>query len=190
MQVSYSSLFVCFDLYPRHIAPALMLQRTPPQADQDRKDEPVFGAGILSRLRCKTAFLSRQKHDVKSGAFPLCQLQIGTGKLHPELVSEWSEKNLPLTPDEYRYKCIELAMIWHYNKRKRNGNPLYATACVKNILIADVVSVPRSLKRTVHNPYTSMIEDEMLQRLEQSRESSKNGNYRNADDVISDMREK
>ena len=94
MQVSYSSLFVCFDLYPRHIAPALMLQRTPPQADQDRKDEPVFGAGILSRLRCK---------------------------LHPELVSEWSEKNLPLTPDEYRYKCIELAMIWHYNKRKRNG---------------------------------------------------------------------
>ena len=71
MQVSYSSLFVCFDLYPRHIAPALMLQRTPPQADQDRKDEPVFGAGILSRLRCKTAFLSRQKHDVKSGAFPL-----------------------------------------------------------------------------------------------------------------------
>ena len=38
MQVSYSSLFVCFDLYPRHIAPALMLQRTPPQADQDRKD--------------------------------------------------------------------------------------------------------------------------------------------------------
>ena len=87
MQVSYSSLFVCFDLYPRHIAPALMLQRTPPQADQDRKDEPVFGAG----------------------------------KLHPELVSEWSEKNLPLTPDEYRYKCIELAMIWHYNKRKRNG---------------------------------------------------------------------
>ena len=140
MQVSYSSLFVCFDLYPRHIAPALMLQRTPPQADQDRKDEPVFGAGILSRLRCKTAFLSRQKHDVKSGAFPLCQLQIGTGKLHPELVSEWSEKNLPLTPDEYRYKC--------------------------------------------------MIEDEMLQRLEQSRESSKNGNYRNADDVISDMREK
>ena len=121
MQVSYSSLFVCFDLYPRHIGPALMLQRTPPQADQDRKDEPVFGAGILSRLRCKTAFLSRQKHDVKSGAFPLCQLQIGTGKLHPELVSEWSEKNLPLTPDEYRYKCIELAMIWHYNKRKRNG---------------------------------------------------------------------
>ena len=30
----------------------------------------------------------------------------------------------------------------------------------------------------------------MLQRLEQSRKSSKKGNYRNADDVISDMRGK
>ncbi len=37
---------------------------------------------------------------------------------------------------------------------------------------------------------SSMTEEEMLQRLEQSRESSKKGNYRNADDVISDMRGK
>jgi len=42
----------------------------------------------------------------------------------------------------------------------------------------------------VHNPYTSMTEEEMLQRLEQSRESSKKGNYRNAEDAISDMRGK
>ena len=42
-------------------------------------------------------------------------------EVHPELITEWSEKNLPLTPDEYHYKYIELAMIWHYNKRKRNG---------------------------------------------------------------------
>ena len=42
----------------------------------------------------------------------------------------------------------------------------------------------------MRNPYSSMTEDEMLQRLEQSRESSKNGNYRNAETVISDMREK
>ena len=41
-----------------------------------------------------------------------------------------------------------------------------------------------------NNPYTSMTEAEMLQRLEQSRKSSKRGNYRNADDVISDMRGK
>ena len=47
---------------------------------------------------------------------------------------------------------------------------------------------PFEIKRTVHN--TSMTEDEMFQRLEQSRESSKNGNYRNADAVISDMRGK
>ena len=35
-----------------------------------------------------------------------------------------------------------------------------------------------------------LTEEEMLQRLEQSRESSKRGNYRNADDVISDIRGK
>ena len=34
---------------------------------------------------------------------------------------------------------------------------------------------PFEIKRTVHNPYTSMTEEEMLQRLEQSRESSKKG---------------
>ena len=49
---------------------------------------------------------------------------------------------------------------------------------------------PFEIKRTVHNPYTYMTEEEMLQRLEQSRESSKRGNYRNADDVISDIRGK
>ena len=163
MQVSYSSLFVCFDLYPRHIAPALMLQRTPPQADQDRKDEPVFGAGILSRLRCKTAFLSRQKHDVKSGAFPLCQLQIG---VDDDLKSKSDQLFKDLGTDTTSAIRMFLTQAVAYN------------------------GFPFEIKRTVHNPYTSMIEDEMLQRLEQSRESSKNGNYRNADDVISDMREK
>ena len=44
---------------------------------------------------------------------------------------------------------------------------------------------PFEIKRTVHNPYISMTEDEMFQ-----RESSKNGNYRNADAVVSDMRGK
>ena len=46
------------------------------------------------------------------------------------------------------------------------------------------------IKRTVSNPYTSMTEDEMLHRLEQSRESSRNGRCRNAESVISDMRGK
>ena len=49
---------------------------------------------------------------------------------------------------------------------------------------------PFEIKRIVRSPYSPMTEEEMLQRLEQSRESSKKGNYRNADDVISDMRGK
>lgn len=49
---------------------------------------------------------------------------------------------------------------------------------------------PFEIKRTAHNPYISMTEDEMLQRLEQARESSKNGKYRDAEDVISDMKGK
>ena len=64
------------------------------------------------------------------------------------------------------------------------------TSAIRMFLTQAVAYNGFEIKRTVHNPYTSMIEDEMLQRLEQSRESSKNGNYRNADDVISDMREK
>ena len=50
---------------------------------------------------------------------------------------------------------------------------------------------PFEIKRQAEtNPYAPMTEKEMLQRLEQSRESSKRENYRNADDVISDMRSK
>ena len=45
-------------------------------------------------------------------------------------------------------------------------------------------------KKIVRNPYVSMSEDEMFQRLEKSRESAKNGNYRSAESVISDMRGK
>lgn len=46
------------------------------------------------------------------------------------------------------------------------------------------------IKRTELNPYTSMTEEKMFHRLEQSRESSREGRYRNAESVISDMREK
>ena len=49
---------------------------------------------------------------------------------------------------------------------------------------------PFEIKKTVRNPYASMTEEEMFQRLEQSRESSTTGNYRNAETVILDMREK
>lgn len=49
---------------------------------------------------------------------------------------------------------------------------------------------PFEIKRTVQNPYVSMTEDEMLQRLEKSRESAKTGNYKTAESVIADMRGK
>ncbi len=49
---------------------------------------------------------------------------------------------------------------------------------------------PFEIKRTVPNPYTTMTEEEMFQRLEQSRVSSEKGSYRNAESVISDMRGK
>lgn len=49
---------------------------------------------------------------------------------------------------------------------------------------------PFEIKRTVHNPYTSMIEDEVLQRRNKPENLQKMEIYRNADDVISDMREK
>lgn len=46
------------------------------------------------------------------------------------------------------------------------------------------------IKGKVCNPYGSMSEDEKIQKLEKSRESAKNGNYRDAESVISDMRGK
>ena len=49
---------------------------------------------------------------------------------------------------------------------------------------------PFEIKRTVRNPYVTMSEDEMLQRLEKSRVSAKNGDYRDAESVISDLRGK
>ena len=75
--------------------------------------------------------------------------------------------NLPLTPDEYRYKCIEL---------ESKSDQLFkdlgtdTTSAIRMFLTQAVAynGFPFEIKRTVHNPYTSMIEDEMLQRLEQS----------------------
>ena len=49
---------------------------------------------------------------------------------------------------------------------------------------------PFETKKTISNPYVSMTEEDFLQSLEQSRESAKSGNYRDAESVISDMRGK
>ena len=45
-------------------------------------------------------------------------------------------------------------------------------------------------KKTTQNPYTSLSEDEILQQLDVSRSHASEGMYRDADDVIIDMREK
>ena len=49
---------------------------------------------------------------------------------------------------------------------------------------------PFEIKKHVANPYSSLSEDELLYTLEIARENANQGNYRNADDVISDMRAK
>ena len=49
---------------------------------------------------------------------------------------------------------------------------------------------PFEIKRVEHNPYAAMSEEMMLEKLEKSRVSASNGNYRYADAVIADMREK
>ena len=49
---------------------------------------------------------------------------------------------------------------------------------------------PFEIKRAVENPYTAMSEEEILRKLEQSRLHAIQGKYRDADEVISDMRTK
>ena len=50
--------------------------------------------------------------------------------------------------------------------------------------------IPFEIKKTVQNPYLSLSEEQLLQKLETSRKHAEQGNYRDADDVVSDMREK
>lgn len=46
------------------------------------------------------------------------------------------------------------------------------------------------IKKTMPNPYIAMSEDELLKKLELSRNHANQGKFRDADDVISDMRTK
>lgn len=46
------------------------------------------------------------------------------------------------------------------------------------------------IKKIESSPYTAMTEEKLLKKLEKSRKSAAKGNYRNAESVISDMREK
>ena len=49
---------------------------------------------------------------------------------------------------------------------------------------------PFDIKRISENPYLPLSEEQLLQKLELSRKHAEQGQYRNADDVISDMRAK
>ena len=49
---------------------------------------------------------------------------------------------------------------------------------------------PFEIKRVEYNPYTAMSEEVLLAKLERSRVSASQGNYRSADSVIADLREK
>ena len=49
---------------------------------------------------------------------------------------------------------------------------------------------PFEIKRISENPYLPLSEEQLLLKLELSRKHAEQGQYRNADDVISDMRAK
>ena len=49
---------------------------------------------------------------------------------------------------------------------------------------------PFELKKKTANPYVSLTEDEVIKKLETSRQHAAEGMIRAADDVISDMRQK
>ncbi|MBR4537308.1 MAG: type II toxin-antitoxin system RelB/DinJ family antitoxin [Clostridia bacterium] len=49
---------------------------------------------------------------------------------------------------------------------------------------------PFEIRKVSANPYAAMSEDEILLKLERSREHAKQGKYRDADEVITDIRGK
>ena len=49
---------------------------------------------------------------------------------------------------------------------------------------------PFEIKRVEHNPYASMSEKMLLEKLEKSRVSASQGNYRSSNAVVADLREK
>lgn len=49
---------------------------------------------------------------------------------------------------------------------------------------------PFEIRKVSANPYTAMTEDEILRKLERSREHAGQGMYRDADEVVGDMRGK
>ncbi len=66
------------------------------------------------------------------------------------------------------------------------------TAAVRIFLTQAVAhnGFPFEIKRVTENPYAAMSEDDILRKLEKSRLHASQGKYRDADEVVSDMRKK
>ena len=81
---------------------------------------------------------------------------------------------------------------------KKNSDNLFkelgtdTTTAIRMFLTQAVAhnGFPFEIKKISENPYLPLSEEQLLQKLELSRKHAEQGQYRNADDVISDMRAK
>ena len=67
------------------------------------------------------------------------------------------------------------------------------TTTAIRMFLTKAVSVngfPFEVKKTTINPFVALSEEDILNKLETSRKHAEEGKYRNADDVIADMRDK
>lgn len=67
------------------------------------------------------------------------------------------------------------------------------TTTAIRMFLTQAISVkgfPFEIKKATINPYVTLTEDEVLGKLERSREHAVQGMYREAEDVVRDMRDK
>ena len=64
------------------------------------------------------------------------------------------------------------------------------TSAIRIFLTQAVANNGFEIRKVSANPYAAMSEDEILLKLERSREHAKQGKYRDADEVITDIRGK
>ena len=66
-------------------------------------------------------------------------------EVHPELVSEWSEKNLPLTPDEITFGSNKKV----YRKRKGGNEPMRNVNLEENELTITAIFQQHTKEETI-----------------------------------------
>ena len=83
-----------------------------------------------------------------------------------------------------------IQFIYQINLFKELGTD--TTTAIRMFLTQAVAhnGFPFEIKKISENPYLPLSEEQLLQKLELSRKHAEQGQYRNADDVISDMRAK